>query len=101
MNPIANSNTSLHVLTALCVCVSFLKVNHTIQVLVGLMNDRMKKYHKYVEQFQRVTEMVTTLNKVKATMDDIIPCMDRLNQMLPASEQLEPFALRHGGSSIQ
>ena len=68
---------------------------------MGKLNDRQKKYHKYVEQFQRVTEMVTTLNKVKATMDDIIPCMDRLNQVLPSGEQLEPFAIRPGGVGIQ
>ncbi|KAK7107908.1 BLOC-1-related complex subunit 5-like [Littorina saxatilis] len=79
-------------------CIRIKEVNHTIQILMGMLNDRQKKYHKYVEQFQRVTEMVTTLNKVKATMDDIVPCMDRLNQLLPASEQLETFSLRQGSS---
>jgi hypothetical protein len=56
--------------------------------------ERQKRYHKYAEQFQRVREMVTTLNKVKGTMDDIVPCMDRLNQLLPPGEQLEPFVLK-------
>ncbi|KAL8573516.1 hypothetical protein ACOMHN_047787 [Nucella lapillus] len=82
-------------------CIRIKEVNHTIQVLMGKLNDRQKKFHKYVDQFQRVTEMVTTLNKVKATMDDIIPCMDRLNQILPPSEQLELFALRPSSASIQ
>lgn len=79
-------------------CIRIKEINHTIHVLASTLNDRQKKYAKYVEQFQRVTEMVTTLQKVKTTMDDIIPRMDRLNQMLPGNEQLEPFELRPSGS---
>lgn len=70
------------------------KVNHNLHILCGVLNDRQKKYSKYVEQFQRVTEMMNTLGKVKVIIDDIVPCMDRLNQILPSSEQLEPFTFR-------
>lgn len=82
-------------------CIRLKEVNHNIHLLTNALNETQKKYGKYVEQFQRVTEMLNTLCKVKATMDDIIPRMERLNQMLPCSEQLEAFAVRPSGMGFQ
>lgn len=84
-------------------CIRIKEVAHVIQVLHTKLSEEQKKYQKSVEQFERVTEIVTTLGKVKSTMDDIVPCMNRLNQLLPASEQLEPCTLgvTQGNPSIQ
>ena len=54
------------------------------------MTERQKKYSKYVEQFGRVTETLSTLKKIHNAMEDIVPKMDMLNSLLPDAEQLEP-----------
>ncbi|XP_076445335.1 BLOC-1-related complex subunit 5-like isoform X1 [Babylonia areolata] len=84
-------------------CVRIKEVTHIIQVVNNKLHEEDKKYLKTVEQFERVTEMVTTLNKVKTALDHIVPCMNHLNQLLPASEQLEPCAVNitAGNRSIQ
>lgn len=63
-------------------------------MLFNLMVERQKKYAKHAEQFQRVTETVTVLNRVKGSIDNILPKMERLNQLLPPDEQLEPFQMK-------
>lgn len=69
-------------------------MDHTIHVLMNTLTDRQKKYSKYVEQFGRVTETLTTLKKIQKSMEDIVPKMDMLNRLLPTSEQLEPFGTK-------
>ena len=59
-----------------------------------IMGEKQKKYAKYAEQFQRTSETVTVLNRIKDTMNDIVPKMEALNRMLPPGEQLEPFQLK-------
>lgn len=63
------------------------------------MSDKQKKYAKYAEQFQRTSETVTVLNRIKDTMNDIVPKMEALNRMLPPGEQLEPFQLKDPGQT--
>ena len=61
---------------------------------MNTMTEKQKKYAKYAEQFQRTSETVSVLNRVKSSMDDIIPKMEALNKMLPPGEQLEPFQIK-------
>jgi uncharacterized coiled-coil protein SlyX len=75
-------------------CIRVKEMDHTIQVLMNALVERQKKYSKYVEQFGRVTETLTTLKKIQKSMSDIVPKMDMLNRLLPASEQLEPFSTK-------
>ncbi|VDI02180.1 Hypothetical predicted protein [Mytilus galloprovincialis] len=72
-------------------CVRIKEIDCAMQMLHNLMQDKQKKYHKYAEQFQRVSETVTTLNKIKSSMDNIIPKMESLNKLLPPDDRLEPF----------
>ncbi|XP_033739695.1 BLOC-1-related complex subunit 5-like [Pecten maximus] len=74
-------------------CVRIKEIDCAINMLVKLMSDRQKKYHKYAEQFTRASETLTVLNRVKDSVDNIIPKMERLNQLLPEGEQLEPFSI--------
>jgi len=73
-------------------CIRIKEIDHTIHVLLNAMTERQKKYSKYVEQFGRVTETLTTLKKIHNSMEDIVPKMDMLNRLLPESEQLESCA---------
>jgi len=77
-------------------CIRIKEMDHTIHVLSAALIERQKKYSKYVEQFGRVTETLTTLKKINKSMDEIVPKMDMLNRLLPESEQLEPFTLESG-----
>ncbi|KAK3593873.1 hypothetical protein CHS0354_011478 [Potamilus streckersoni] len=77
-------------------CIRLKEIDCAIHMLMNLMTERQKKYAKYAEQFQRASETVSVLNRVKGTIDDIIPKMDRLNHMLPPEEQLEPFLIKEG-----
>lgn len=61
---------------------------------MNTMTEKQKKYAKYAEQFQRTSETVLVLNRVRDTMNDIIPKMEALNKMLPPGEQLEPFQMK-------
>ncbi|XP_005088906.1 BLOC-1-related complex subunit 5 [Aplysia californica] len=75
-------------------CIRIKEIDHTIHVLMNALTERQKKYSKYVEQFGKVNETLGTLKKIQRSMDDIVPKMDMLNRLLPASEQLEPFSSR-------
>ncbi|KAL8614551.1 hypothetical protein ACOMHN_049851 [Nucella lapillus] len=80
-------------------CVRIKEVAHIVQVLHSKLGEEQRRYQKSVEQLERVTEMVSTLAKVRASMEAIVPCMNRLNQVLPPTEQLEPCTLTN--STIQ
>ncbi|GFO27241.1 loss of heterozygosity 12 chromosomal region 1 protein homolog [Plakobranchus ocellatus] len=75
-------------------CIRIKEIDHTIHVLNNTLLERQKKYGKFVEQFGRVTETLSTLKKIQKAMDDIVPRMDILNSLLPESEQLESFSYR-------
>ena len=63
-------------------------------MIMNLMTDKQKKYAKYAEQFQRASETVQVLKRIRESVDSIIPKMERLNSMLPRDEQLEPFQMK-------
>jgi len=72
-------------------CVRIKEIDCAIHMLLNLMQEKQKKHHKYADQFQRVSETLSVLNRVKDSIDNISPRLERLNQMLPESEQLEPL----------
>lgn len=72
-------------------CVRIKEIDCAMHMLLNLMNEKQKKFHKYAEQFQRVSETVTTLNKIKNSMDNLIPKMESLNELLPPEDRLESF----------
>lgn len=76
-------------------CVRIKEIDCAMHMLLNLMLEKQKKYHKYAEQFQRVSETVTTLNKIKSSIDNIIPKMESLNELLPPEDRLEPFDFKH------
>lgn len=68
-------------------------MDFAIQTLYNNLTERQKKFAKYAEQIKKVGEMQTALNKVKMSVEQTLPVMERLNSVLPPSEQLEPLSM--------
>lgn len=58
------------------------------------MQEKQKKYHKHADQFQRISETLSILNRVKGSMQSLVPKINHLNQLLPPRERLEPLSLK-------
>ena len=70
------------------------QIDFVIQTLYNQLTERQKKYAKYAEQIQKVQEMSSVLNRVRMSVEQTVPLMERLNSVLPPDDQLEPFTLK-------
>ena len=75
-------------------CVLLFQVDFAIQTIYLHLTERQKKFAKYAEQIQKINEMSSVLNRVKMSVEQTIPLMERLNSVLPVGDQLEPFSMK-------
>ncbi|CAD5117514.1 DgyrCDS6281 [Dimorphilus gyrociliatus] len=55
------------------------------------MTERQRKYAKYAEQLQRISDTRSTLTKIRMNMTKTVHLMKELNDRLPDDEKLEEF----------
>ncbi|XP_033627443.1 BLOC-1-related complex subunit 5-like [Asterias rubens] len=75
------------------------EVDTEANVMTNLLFERQRRYAKLAEQIQKINEMSFTLQKVTKNVNQLIPLMDRLNNVLPDEERLEPFLMRKESKS--
>ena len=70
------------------------KLNFVIDMLMQNFIEKQKKYAKYCEQFKTVHDISNSIKKIQRNMDEIIPMMKEINELLPENERLEEFSLK-------
>ncbi len=53
--------------------------------------EKQRKYAKYCEQFKNILDMSQSLRKIQRSMDEILPTIKQINDLLPAEDRLEEF----------
>jgi len=90
---------SSYVVTYASDAVCYRQVDFAAQTVYNSLTEQQKKFAHCAEQIQKVGEISSTLNRIHQTIEQTVPVMQRLNNVLPDSERLEPFSLTDSSSS--
>lgn len=71
-----------------------LKLDFVLETLLQNFVEKQRKYAKYCEQFKTVSDLAQSLRKIQRSMDEIVPMMKEINDILPENEQLEEFSFK-------
>jgi hypothetical protein len=67
-------------------------MNLSVETLFGFMQESQKRYAKYTEQIQKVTEIFTTLHSIQMGMEQTAPVMQGSMACCESQNQpLDPF----------
>ncbi|XP_071035812.1 BLOC-1-related complex subunit 5 [Parasteatoda tepidariorum] len=72
------------------------EIDFAITTLTNVLTERQKKFVKHAEQIGKVQEISNNLQRCQTTLKDIIDDMEKLNNILPPEERLEPFVMVTG-----
>ncbi|CAH1779286.1 unnamed protein product [Owenia fusiformis] len=75
-------------------CVRIKEIDYITHSLMTSIVERQKKFAKYAEQIQKIGEINIVLNKVKMNVEQTTALMERLNNVLPPEDKLEPFSMK-------
>ena len=75
-------------------CVRIKEIDFSVQTMYNLFVERQKKFGRHAEQVKKAHEISSVLTRVNGNIQGLIHLMDRLNSLLPAEDQLEPFVLK-------
>ena len=64
--------------------------SHSMSVL-RKVSDRHKKLQSQMHFISTIQDVKRNIDRVEMTLQDIIPLMERLNEMLPEEDRMEPF----------
>ena len=64
--------------------------NHSAMVLRGI-SERHKKLQGQMNLISTVEDVKRNIDRVEMTLQEIIPLMETLNEMLPKQDRMEPF----------
>ncbi|CAI8049428.1 BLOC-1-related complex subunit 5 [Geodia barretti] len=55
---------------------------------------RQERMQRALVQLEKVKEVTNTLEEIESSIEQTLPLLQRLNQLLPDSDRLEPFHLK-------
>ena len=76
------------------------EVECSLRTVMKSYGDRQRKFAKYVERLNRISDLSNGLTKCHQTLNQALESIEVLNNLLPTEERLEPFVWTTGWVAI-
>ena len=83
---------------ALCIKTHFLlfQIDSEVAQTLAAHIERQKKYSKHAETLSKVSELTAQIAKCHLVLNKTLESVEKLNNLLPPDERLEPFVWTTG-----